>query len=105
MTPQLWAALLLNVGAVAGAMLARVPRWNLSPMSRQIGPILLLLALPASLFAIYLFVQTRGWGYGFLAWFGSGGVSVMLLRFLFEGLRTIAGIAAIVAGGALYFYS
>ena len=74
-------------------------------MSYQIGPILLLLAVPALFLAIYLFVQTRGWGYGFLAWFGSGGVSVMLLRVLFEGLRTMAGIAAIVAGGALYFFS
>jgi hypothetical protein len=92
MNSLLWSALFLNFGAAAAASLARIPRYNLSPLSYQIGWLLLLLGVPAGLFAIYLFVQAHGWGYGLLVWLGSGVLSQLLLMFLFEGLRTIVGM-------------
>jgi hypothetical protein len=96
-------ALLLNFSAIAGAMLARAPRYNLSPLSYQFGWLLLLVGAPAGLLAIYLFIESRGWGYGLLLWFGSAGLSHLLLIFLFEGMRTILGFVAAVVGFYLYF--
>ena len=105
MKGQLIAVLLLNISAIASAMLGRNPRYNWSQVSHQLGWLLFLVGVPGGLLAIYLFIQTYGFGYGLLLWFGSGGLSSFLLSFLFDGFRTIVGAAAGIAGFALYFYS
>jgi hypothetical protein len=102
---QLIAALLLNFGATAGAMLQRNPRYNWSQLSHQLGWLLFLVGAPSGLLAIYLFIQSLGWGYGLLLWFGSGVLSVFLLGFFFDGLRTNIGTVAAIAGIVLYFFS
>lgn len=105
MTQQLIAALLMNFGAIAGAMLMRNPRWNWSLLSRKLGWLLFLVGGPAGLLAIYLFVEERGWGYGLLLWFGSSGLSATALGFMFDGLRTIAGTVAAIIGVGVFIYS
>lgn len=104
MNSQLIAALLLNFSATAGAMVARTPRHSLSGVSHQFGWLSYLVGTPAGLLAIYIFVQTHGWGYGLLYWFGSGVLSHLFLQFIFEGLRTILGTLAAICGFVLYFW-
>lgn len=87
MSEQLIGALLLNFGAAAGAMLMRIPKWDQSRMSRQVGWILLLGGGLGGFFAIYLFIHELGWLRGLALWFGSDGLSALALGVMLEGLR------------------
>jgi hypothetical protein len=102
---QLIAALLLNFGAVAGGNLAgKHPLLHMSPLTQKIGWILSYGGVLGGLLGIYLFIQIHGWGYGLAFWFGSCVLSFLVLRALplLEGIRTIVGILALIAGFAVY---
>ena len=77
MTNEILAALLLNFGAAASAMVARQPAWDHSMATRSIGFLLFPLGAVAGFAAIALFVYFMGLE-GLVAWVLSAIASVFV---------------------------
>ncbi len=93
----------------AGANLARTPVYSKSIISHQIGWVLSLVAVPATFVAVYFSFIIAVGPMGLL-WYGSGGLSFVLLRALrkglgVEGLGTLLGIVAGIVGFVLFVHS
>ena len=99
-------ALLLNFGALAGASIMRLPVHRRSAASVQFGPILIALGTLAAFASLGMLSYSLGLGQGLLYWGGSAVafslVSLVLNRW--DGLITVGGLSAIVAGGGLALY-
>jgi hypothetical protein len=93
-------ALLLNFGAVAGAMMMRIEPHQRSTISFRAAPFLMGLGTLAGFAAIGLFLYDKGVVEGGIFWavsaFAFSFIAGVLTRI--DGVITIGGLAAIVAG-------
>ena len=93
-------ALLLNFGAVAGAVMMRIPPHDRSTVSFRFAPFLIGLGTLAGFAAIGLFLYDKGMIEGAIYWAVSA-FSFSIISGAFtrsDGLITISGFAAIAAG-------
>lgn len=93
-------ALLLNFGAVAGAMMMRIQPHQRSTVSFRTAPFLIGLGTLAGFAAVGLLLYDKGLLEGAIYWAVSGfGFSLIIGAFTrYDGMITIAGFAAIAAG-------
>lgn len=104
MTELLVAALFLNFGAVASAMVFRTPAHLRSSATNSIAPFLIPLGTLASFFALGIFLYEKGIAYGVLGWFLLSmalAAANSVLRGIAEGLASLFGLISIGVGAAL----
>lgn len=100
MSDELLVALLLNFGAVVGVLTFNAPIYSRSIATIYLAPFLVPMGTFASFGAIALFLWDRGFGSGLLWWLVSALIFATPARYLgrLDGLRSIIGLLAIVAG-------
>ena len=100
------AALLLNFGAVAGAMVMRISIERRSIPTFHVGGLLSALGTIAGFGAAAIFLYNLGVLHGLLYWAGSAiaftAITSTIIRI--DALITILGLLSIVLGGGLAVY-
>ena len=98
-------ALLLNFGAMTGAMVSSTPYASRSSATHSVAGFLVPLATIAGFAAIALFLYDQGVGYGLLWWAASSFLFAAIGFRLMDGLNSTLGLVSIITGVILGIFA
>jgi hypothetical protein len=96
------AGLLLNFSAVVGAITIRQPSYVHSRVTAPVAPLLGVAGTIAGFASIFALIRAHGIGYGLLWWAISGIAFAAVCMRLFDGVRSLLGLASLLIGGVLF---